>query len=49
LGKIIAKFADLGSKKAIKFRFLEKLHDLKENLDWEEPFYRSLLYKHKNH
>jgi hypothetical protein len=37
LGKIIAEIANFGSKKSsCKFRFLGKLHDFKENFNWEE-------------
>jgi hypothetical protein len=50
LGKIITKIANLGSKKAgLKSGFLGKLHDLKENFNWEEAFYQRMLNKQENH
>jgi hypothetical protein len=50
LVKIIAKNADLGSKRAgVSSDFLGKLHDCNESFHWKEAFYRPLLYKEKNH
>jgi hypothetical protein len=46
LGKIIAKIVDLGSKKAgLSSDFWENCIIFKENFNWEEAFFRSLLYK----
>jgi hypothetical protein len=46
LGKNIAKIADLGSKKAGLISDIKgKLHDFKENFNWEEAFFQSLLYQ----
>jgi hypothetical protein len=46
LGKIIAKIADLGSKKAgLSSDFWEKCMILKKISNWEEALFRSLLYK----
>jgi hypothetical protein len=42
LGKIIAKIANMGCKKAgLSSDLLGKLHDFKENFNWEKAFYRS--------
>jgi hypothetical protein len=50
MGKFMTKIAIFGIKKAgISSYFLGKLHDFKENSNWEEAFYRPLLYKMENH
>jgi hypothetical protein len=46
LGKIIAKNANLGSKKAgLSSDYWENCMILKKKFNWKEAFYRSQLYK----
>jgi hypothetical protein len=46
LGKLIAKIADLGSKKAgLSSDFWGNCMILKKNFNLEEAYFRSLLYK----
>jgi hypothetical protein len=50
LVKIIAKIADLGSKKAgLSSDFWENCLILKKIFNWENAFYWGLLYKQENY
>jgi hypothetical protein len=47
--KLSLKLPIWEEKSTFKFWFLGKLHDFKENFNWEEALFRSLLYKQENH